>query len=73
MMGMAKKKSGDEPQKDRHRPHRMVRLPVDVYEQLMKLAEQNDRAISRELRRIVIEELKRQSLWPPTGGQDTST
>lgn len=68
VMAKKKKPGNPGPKKDRHLPHKMVRVPLDVYEQFSKLADRNDRSISRELRRLMIEELKRQGLWPPAEG-----
>lgn len=68
MVSMAKKKTkGNSPKSDRHKPHKMVRVPVDVYEQFRKLATKRDREISRELRRLMIKELETEGLWPPSG------
>lgn len=58
---MGKKKAS----KDRHRPHRMVRLDVPLYLALGELARRSHRTISQELRRLLEEELTRERLWPP--------
>lgn len=50
---------------DRHKPHKMVRVPLDVYEQLRLLAERRARLISHELRQVLIKELETEKLWPP--------
>jgi hypothetical protein len=63
MPHMAKKKT-TEP--DRHRPHKMVRLDLDVHEAVAEVAAENDRAISREIRRLLIEQLKQLGKWPPS-------
>lgn len=42
MIAMAKKKQ------PRRSPHRMIRVPLDVYHQLQRLAEYNDRTVGRE-------------------------
>jgi predicted DNA-binding protein len=47
---MAKKKSDSA---DRHLPYKLVRMPVALYELLKKLADRNDRPVTRELRRAV--------------------
>ncbi len=51
--------------KDRHKPRKMLAFTTDVYAQLQQLADRNDRPIVREARRIIIEALKREGLWPP--------
>jgi hypothetical protein len=43
----------------------MLRVPEDLYLQFKKLAERNDRPMSWELRRILVEILTTNGLWPP--------
>ena len=50
---------------DRHKPRRPIFLPPRLYAQLAALAEQNDRPISWEARRIVEQALRDAGLWPP--------
>jgi hypothetical protein len=50
---------------DRHRPHKMVRVPEHLHGVLQQLAEKNLRPISGELSRILMEEFQRNNLWPP--------
>lgn len=70
---MAKKKRTEEksvpphttePPVDRHLSRNMVRLPPAVHRQLKRLAERNNRPLSWELRRIVIDALEQNGLWP---------
>jgi predicted DNA-binding protein len=49
MATMSKKKAAQ----DRHSPHRLVRVPIDLYERLKALADRNDRPVSRELKRAI--------------------
>jgi hypothetical protein len=42
----------------------MVNVAGDVYEALCELARRNDRPITRQLRAILVEALKREGLWP---------
>jgi hypothetical protein len=64
MQLMAKKRS-TEAAGDRHKPRQPIFLPPRLYAQLKALAEQNDRPISWEARRIVEQALREAGLWPP--------
>ena len=55
---MAKKKTG--PKKDQHKPHRLVRIPLELYDQLRKVAERNKRPVSWEIRLILEEGVRAQ-------------
>jgi hypothetical protein len=54
----------DEPKKAERSPRKMVPLTPDVFEALRRLAEQNERPVSWELRRILVAELERLGFWP---------
>lgn len=45
---------------DRHLPHRLLRLPAELYARLEKLAERNDRPVSREGRRAILRYLEQE-------------
>jgi hypothetical protein len=66
MLGMAKKK----PKGDAHRSPHLVRIPVDVFEAIRRLAEKNDRPITREIRQALIAWLEAKGEWPPKGEED---
>lgn len=51
---------------DRHKPARMVRLPVRLVRQLEILAEKNLTNVTQETVRLLREGLKREELWPPS-------
>lgn len=54
----------EERKDSRHGPRNMIALPDDVYEGLKELAERNDRPITRQVKSIIIEVLRREGLWP---------
>jgi len=58
---MSKKKS--EP--DRHLPYRAVRIPIDLYHKIKKIADDNDRPTSREVIRALKEYAERHAKLPP--------
>lgn len=62
---MAKKKQSGGSSGDRHQSTKALRLGDDVHEALAKMAEENDRPIVREARRIIIRALKEAGFWPP--------
>jgi predicted HicB family RNase H-like nuclease len=70
-MGVMAKKKPPQPGKDRHGPHKMVRVPPETHELLQRMAQGSDRSIAKELKRIVAEEAKRRGLLKPP--EDTST
>jgi predicted DNA-binding protein len=43
---MAKKTT--KPQRDKRRPFRMVRMPLDLYNRMAELAKRTDRTVTRE-------------------------
>ena len=47
---MSKKKPDN---KDRHLPYKAVRIPLDLYNQLVAIAQRNDRPTSREVIRAI--------------------
>jgi predicted DNA-binding protein len=55
-MGTTMSKKTNE--KDRHLPHRLVRIPEELYQRLQELAERTDRPVSREVRRALEAHLK---------------
>ena len=69
MLCMAKKKQGPAgphgAKRDQHRSKNMVRIPDDVFEAVRRLAEQNDRPITREIRQALIAWLEAKGCWPP--------
>jgi predicted DNA-binding protein len=48
----------DSSKKDRHLPYKLVRIPVELYERMHRLAERTDRPIAREVRRALEAHLK---------------
>jgi hypothetical protein len=62
---MTRKRKKPGSSEDRHLSHRMLRVPEDLYLQFKKLAERNDRPMSWELRRVLVELLTANGLWPP--------
>jgi len=70
MSDMAKKKTS-ETGGDRHAPRGMVAIPRDVYEAFAVLAEWRDRSVSREVKRLMIEELKKEGLWPQSPSSES--
>jgi hypothetical protein len=65
MLDMKEKRKRIGSSEDRHLSHRMLRVPEDLYLQFKKLAERNDRPMSWELRRALVELLTANGLWPP--------
>lgn len=67
--GRPPKETTPEENKDRHKPHRMMRVPLPLYHRLKQVAETNDRDEHRELRRALIAHLeaeeKRLGITPP--------
>jgi len=66
---MAKKKAQDERRADsragdRHAPNHMIRVPADIYEALSGLAQDNDRPVSREVQRALLDWLARHGRAP---------
>jgi hypothetical protein len=59
-----KKKRGQDTE-DRHKARNMVALHPDLHRQLKKLAERNNRPLSWELRKLIIDHLEQEGLWPP--------
>jgi hypothetical protein len=55
------------PAADRHLSGKMVRIEDDVHAALQRLAADNDRPLTRELRRAVIAWLEAAGKWPPPG------
>lgn len=66
-MEKEKKKPG-RPKKDRHVNRKLVGLDGDLHAALTALAERNSRPLTWELRRIAIEALTREGLWPLAPG-----
>lgn len=68
MLRMAKRKS-DQPPKDRkldrHADRHLVTVKGDLFRQLKKLAERDDRPLSWQLRRLLVAGLAAEGLWPP--------
>lgn len=56
---MAKKKA------DRHTSRTLVGIPTDVYQQIRKLAERNNRPATWEIKAALIKLLEAEKLWPP--------
>jgi predicted HicB family RNase H-like nuclease len=52
---------------DRHLSGKMVRLSEDLHAQMVRLAERNDRPLTREIRRVLVAALEAEGLWPPPG------
>lgn len=48
---------------DRHVPSAMMRVDKKLHAKLKTLAKRHDRPIGRELRRILVEEFRKQGLW----------
>ena len=55
---MAKKKSGEPSRQGKYKPHKMVRVPMDVYEQVVVLAQAEDRTATAMIKRLLVEALK---------------
>jgi hypothetical protein len=51
--------------RDRHKARKTISLEPGLYAHLQALADRNDRPLAREVRRILIDHLKREGLWPP--------
>jgi hypothetical protein len=64
MLDMAKKKpkGGD---RDRHQARALVGIPLDVHQQLKRLAEKNNRPLTWELRAALVKFLEENGMWPP--------
>lgn len=52
---------------DRHAPNHMIRVPADIYEALSGLAQDNDRPVSREVQRALLDWLARHGRAPVRG------
>lgn len=65
---MAKKAQGEKKPDDRkgnrHAPNHMIRVPADIYEALSGLAQANDRPVSREVQRALLDYLARHGRAP---------
>ena len=62
-MGTSKKKKMQAT--DRHKPRKMVPLPLAVHRLLKEMADRNDRPLSRELKRIITKAAEDAGLPPP--------
>ena len=51
-----------------HRGKAMVRIPADVFDAMRRLADKNDRPLTREIRQALIAWLESKGEWPPPGG-----
>jgi predicted DNA-binding protein len=54
---MSKSKSSST---DRHKPYKLVRIPMELYQRIKDLAERNDRPTSREVKRALEAHLRSQ-------------
>jgi hypothetical protein len=59
-----KTEAGTEPAEGKRHRH-MVGVDPIIHQQLKKLAEQNGRPLTWEIRRILIQRLEEAGLWPP--------
>ena len=50
---------------DQHKAQKMFRAEDDIHAGYKKLAEKNDRPMSREIRAALIKHLKENGMWPP--------
>lgn len=66
MRAMSKSKKGGRAD-DRHQPHKMVRVPLDVYEAVAELAREDDRSATATIKRLLIEALRQKGRWPAAG------
>jgi predicted transcriptional regulator len=70
MNGMSKPTKRGGEKKDRHKSARNIRLSDDVFLAMQKLAAENDRAMTREVRQALIAWLTAKGKWPES---DSST
>jgi len=63
MSSMAKKRPKQDT--DYHQASTLVRLADDVAGLMRELAEEGNRALTREVRQALIEYLQRKGKWPP--------
>jgi N12 class adenine-specific DNA methylase len=62
---MAKKKAKEA---DRHREHKMVRLPLAYHNLVKELARKNKRAVTGEVLLSLDDYLRKNGIEPPPGG-----
>lgn len=51
--------------KDRHTNRIMIAVDLELHAQLKELAERNERPLTRQVRMVLIEALRKELLWPP--------
>lgn len=56
---------------DRHKPHKMLRVPLDVYEYLQAMAKLHTRPISSENAVIIVDAARKLGLVKPPNGTST--
>jgi hypothetical protein len=52
------KKATDDRKKDRHKDHRLLRVPLDLYLRLERIANENDRPVTREGRKALLRHVR---------------
>jgi hypothetical protein len=48
----------DDRKKDRHKDHKLLRVPLDLYNRLVRIANENDRPVTREGRKALLHHVR---------------
>ena len=55
--------------RSRYKPHKMVRVPLDVHRAAAELARRDERSATATIARLLKVALADRGLWPPRGGK----